>query len=266
MLKHRIATVLANMGVSIGMPSDQAALRDLLSRLHPVTGGLPLIRLGADGDGGYVLPDDFAGIRACFSPGVDDRATFEMELARRGIECFLADASCSHSPVDDPLFHFLPKYLGVVDDDQTVRLDTWVGTCAPGGDDLLLQMDIEGAEWPVLLNVSDRTLRRFRIIVLEAHFLDRLFDREGFTILSAVMQRLLQDFALVHNHPNNYGGLVSRGDIGVPRALEMTFLRKDRVTEWHPVTEFPHPLDQDNSPDHAPVVLPRAWRAGGSKP
>ena len=35
--------------------------------------------------------------------------------------------------------------------------------------DLLLQMDIEGAEWLALAQVSDRVLSRFRIIVLELH-------------------------------------------------------------------------------------------------
>jgi hypothetical protein len=42
----------------------------LLERLYPVEGGHPLIRVGPDGDGGYLLPDDLSGIVACFSPGV----------------------------------------------------------------------------------------------------------------------------------------------------------------------------------------------------
>jgi hypothetical protein len=41
---------------------------------------VPLIRLGADGDGGYLVPDDLEDVAACFSPGVDDRASFESAM------------------------------------------------------------------------------------------------------------------------------------------------------------------------------------------
>lgn len=259
MTKHLVVSTFAKLGISVGMPSRQDALRDLLARLHPVAGGSPMIRLGDPADGGYVLPDDLEGIRACFSPGVDDRATFERDIARRGIPCFLADASVASAPVEDPLFRFLPKFLGVVNDDSTTTLHDWVEDNAPGTDDLLLQMDIEGHEVPVILNVTDAVLRRFRIIVIELHNLDRLLDREGFTVLSAMFSRLLEHFVVVHNHPNNYGGSVRRGDIEIPRVLETTFLRRDRVTDWTKVSRFPHPLDVTNAADRPDVILPAAW-------
>lgn len=58
------------------------------------------------GDGGYLIPDDLEGISACFSPGVDDRATFETSLIARGIPCFLADASVDKAPIDGDMIHF----------------------------------------------------------------------------------------------------------------------------------------------------------------
>lgn len=36
-----------------------------------------LIRLGPNGDGGYLVPDDLTGIEACFSPGVCATSEFE---------------------------------------------------------------------------------------------------------------------------------------------------------------------------------------------
>lgn len=259
MLKHRVASAVANLGASLGMPADLDSVRAVIASLHPVRGGYPLIRVGAKGDGGYLLPDDLDGIAACYSPGVDNRATFEQTLIEQGIPCFMADASCSASPIDHPMAHFIPKYLGVINNELLVRMDEWVASTTPGDGDLILQMDIEGAEWPVLLNVSDKLLRRFRIIVLEAHFMDRIFDREFFSVMSAVFSRLTQDFVVVHNHPNNYGGLVTRGDVQVPRSLEITFLRKDRVTDREPATAFPHPLDEPCAPHLKDIVLPRQW-------
>ncbi|WP_271078674.1 FkbM family methyltransferase [Aurantiacibacter sp. MUD61] len=260
MLKHALASLFANLGISIGMPSDQEALRALINRLRPVGSGHDLIRMGADGDGGYLVPDDLEGITACFSPGVDDRATFEADCAERGIISHLADASVEAMPADLPGGTFLRKYLGVVESDTLTTLERWVDGHAPGDDDLILQMDIEGAEVPVLLNAPDEVLRRFRIIVLEAHHLDRLLDREGFTVLSAMFARLLEHFALVHAHPNNYGGVVKRGNITVPRVIEFTLLRRDRLRDGEPAGPFPHPLDKPNDPNRADLPLPELWR------
>ncbi len=144
---------------------------------------MPLIRLGADGDGGYLVPDDLADVAACFSPGVDNRATFESALIERGIPCFLADRSVDGPPFEHAMIDFERKFVGAVDDDGTLTVDRWVAEHAPGNSDLILQMDIEGAEWMVLLNCSPETLRRFRIIVMEAHDLERLIDKHAFPII-----------------------------------------------------------------------------------
>ena len=43
---------------------------ELLTRLYPYDSGHTLLRLGPNGDGGYLVPDDLDGITHCFSPGV----------------------------------------------------------------------------------------------------------------------------------------------------------------------------------------------------
>ena len=74
-------------------PTPVARLRALIEKLSPVTCGKELIRLGDDGDGGYLLPDDLGGIAACFSPGVGYSSKFEIDVAARGIRVHMADAS-----------------------------------------------------------------------------------------------------------------------------------------------------------------------------
>jgi hypothetical protein len=59
-------------------------------------------------------------------------------------------------------------------------------------------------------------------------------------------------------HPNNYCGAGTRGEIKIPRLIELTFLRNDRVQSSAFATRFPHPLDCDNTPKRA-LVLPRCW-------
>jgi hypothetical protein len=258
-MKHAIVTACLNVGISVAMQTDKVAVRDLIAQLHPLDTEHPLIRLGGTGDGGYLLPDDLKGVVACFSPGVDDRATFETDLIKRGISCFLADASVDGAPITGDKVHFTKKFLGVTNNDRTITLDDWVDANEPGNDDLLLQMDIEGAEWPVLLNVSRDTLRRFRIMVVELHDLERLMDKHAFVIIKSVFERLLEDFYIVHNHPNNYGRSVRCHSLIIPRVLEMTLIRKDRVRSTKFARTFPHPLDAKNDINRPDMPLPPQW-------
>jgi hypothetical protein len=263
--KYVFVSAFLNAGLSIAKQTNRSAVLDLISELHPVTFDTPMIRLGANGDGGYLLPDDLKGIEACFSPGVDDRVSFEQDLIARGIPCHLADASVTTSPLEitsgqsKTQSSFIRKFIGVFNDAQTITIDDWINEYSPGSNDLLLQMDIEGSEWPVLLNVAEATLRRFRIIVLEAHDLERIMDKHAFLIISSVFRRLLQYFDVVHIHPNNYAGSVRCGSLVIPRALELTFCRKDRLSSSGYATTFPHPLDVKNDPNRPDVLLPHHW-------
>jgi hypothetical protein len=208
MMKYAFVSACLNAGVSVSKQSRFEDVMQFISKLYPIQTEHPLIRLGGSGDGGYLIPDDLDRVAACFSPGVDSWTNFERDLVRRGIQCFLADGSIERPPICDRQMHFLRKFLGVINDDRTITLDDWVTANAPGHSDLILQMDIEGAEWPVLLNVSRDVLRRFRIIVVEFHDLERLMDKHAFLIIKLAFERLLQDYYIVHNHPNNFGRTV----------------------------------------------------------
>jgi hypothetical protein len=227
--------------------------------MHPVVADAPLIRVGGEGDGGYLVPDDLSGVVACFSPGVDKVATFEAAFVARQIPCYLADASVFGPPVVDPLIHFDKKFIGVINDQSTITMDTWVKTYAPPSGDLVLQMDIEGAEWPVLLNISDEVLKRFRIIVLELHFLDRLIDKIGFEFMFAALDRLLRQYHVVHLHPNNIEPPVHLAEFTIPRLLEVTLLRRDRAQSHGYVMQFPHALDRKNVAKRPDFPLPAGW-------
>ena len=127
--------------------------------------------------------------------------------------------------------------------------------------DLLLQMDIEGAEYGVIDNAERSLLRRFRIVVIEFHHLDALGQPFVCRRIGEAVEKLRLDFVPVHLHPNNYAGIVRIGGFPVPPLLEVTFLRRDRCLSTRPRTDFPHPLDCDNVPRKRSVVLPREWYA-----
>ncbi|MGL2751876.1 hypothetical protein ACQJ8G_03395 [Helicobacter pylori] len=53
-----------------------------IKSLHPIKTEHELVRWGAKHDGGYLIPNDFEGIEALFSPGVGGESTFEEDFYR----------------------------------------------------------------------------------------------------------------------------------------------------------------------------------------
>ena len=239
-----------------------SAIAEFVKAVRPVDVGLPLVRIGGEGDGGYLVPDDLDGVRSCFSPGVSNVADFEAALAARGVRCFLADASVSGAPVQNALFDFEKKYLGSTNDDQTTTLASWIARKAPDDADMILQMDIEGAEYAVILESSPETLRRFRILVVEFHDLHRIGDKLGHQLIKLCFEKLLADFDVVHIHPNNCERAVRLHGFEVPPVMEITFIRKDRGGARAPIKALPHALDRKNIARKADIRLQPSWYEG----
>lgn len=248
-----------------------AALEDVeyaLELLRPQACAHRLIRIGGERDGAYLIPADLEGIVACFSPGTDNKTSFETELAERhGIPSLMCDGSVRREQLQllEGMHHFEQRWLKDYDDVITSSLDRWVADSAYGsGGDLLLQIDIEGGEYGALLAASHSTLRRFRIIAMELHGLDRLDDARFLNLkFMPLLQKLQASFDLVHLHANNCLPPVAYGDRRVPPILELTFLRQDRNQPPQIPPEMPHRLDIVNVP-HKPLIdLAPIWAVEG---
>lgn len=242
--------------------ADPARVAALMRRLAPRRAARPLIRLGSAGDGGYLAPDDLDGVVACLSPGVSDVISFDRDLADRGVDVVMADASVDGPPAPHARFYFCKKFIGGERDGDVIRLADMMsetGFQVPDGD-LILQMDIEGAEYSALIDSDDSFLQRFRLMIIEFHDLHRMFGAGALPFFEAVFGKLLRSHTVVHIHPNNVFRPVVRGDLEIPPLMEFTFLRRDRgISEAPPEASFPHPLDADNTAG-AHYALPECWR------
>ncbi len=240
--------------------SRSSQVCSLLKSLRPMSTDKKLIRLGPEGDGGYLVPDDLTGVQACFSPGVGCTSTFEKDCAERGMKVFLADKSVDGPRDTHELFHFTKKFVGAKTNDDYMTIDQWVSSALPEKDaDLLLQIDIEGFEYEVFLSASEALMQRFRIIVAEFHQLDQLWNRPFFNFAAHTFDKILQTHACVHIHPNNFHLPVKMHGIEIPPVMEFTFLRNDRIGQSSYQTSFPHVLDYDNIPYKPSFVLPKCW-------
>jgi len=235
-------------------------LRELIKALRPVKTKYDLVRIGGDNDGGYLLPNDLSGIAICFSPGVDVTASFEKDLLSKGIRSHLADGSVDGAPDNLEVASFTKKYLDGVNTDDYITLESWVRSKANGLGDLILQMDIEGGEYATIVSTPIDIMRRFRIIAVEVHNAQDWFNNQiSWSVAQTFFTKLLQDFHVVHLHPNNNCPFIQVDDLLMPTVFEITLLRKDRSAPEGFCDTFPHPLDQPNVLDKPDRPLPEGW-------
>ena len=265
-VRRRLGAALKERGFIWAERTRSDPIRDLLQSLAPRRA--ELIRVGPEGDGGYLLPDDLEGLVAGFSPGVGYRSGFDLELAGRGIPMFLCDGSVEAPAAQHENLYFDKQFLGCYSDAHTITIDDWVQQRWPDpSGDLILQMDIEGAEFETLLAMSPGLQGRFRIILLEIHMTGtRWLNRPFFELASRALEKLLLTHKVVHLHPNNFAGAVFLDDLELPRMMEITLHRKDRADDCRPATDFPHRLDQDNVPALPTLVLPKCWHGLAESP
>lgn len=250
---------------------DGNEVRDLIDAFLPPTlkirqvGGL--VRLGRDGDGGYLVSkDDVQRSNVLISLGISNDWSFERDFfSRSNIPILAFDGSVTglkilknvfknlmtfyrikrlfssiFNFIDFLLFfrgqkRFISKYVGLkaVDCDNYVGLDEILESVDYGT--IFLKIDIEGAEYRCL-EILQNFEMRISGLVIEFHDCD---------LHLASIERFVERFPLklVHIHANNYAPV--RSEDRLPLVLEMTFSRFGVECGGGPC--LPHPLDMPNN-------------------
>lgn len=261
-----IKNLLLRNGIYCSRVTPYSKLKSFFPMVWPIPIGNNFVRLGAENDGGYVIPNDLGGIKACISPGVGNTSKFEEDLALLEIPSFMADGSINQLPIQNSKFHFTKKFLSDRSTETEIRLSDWIlNLFGDETDDLILQMDIEGGEYTVIYDTPVEVLKKFRILVIEFHELDLLVSKGGFELIRFAFSKLLEIFSVVHIHPNNYRKPISIGEFLIPPYMEFTFLRNDRIGHIKKKVDkdfklsFPHHLDSPNTPKKINYTLPECW-------
>jgi hypothetical protein len=227
-------------------------MQDTFLRLiRPYMNGHELIRIGNHGDGGYLLPDDLHGVNGCLSIGSNGEWSFEKDLFQyASISSHILDLE-EKKPVDlDKNNFFHSGLLGVKNTDQYVTLEKFLQKCdLDSVGELILKLDIESAEYEVLLDASTDTLKKFRIMVVEFHYFSKCLNPD--LLLSRfikIFTKLDMVFDIVHFHPNNCEEVFRFNKSRMPRVVEMTFHRKERAKIPLVWAKLPHRLDRANVP------------------
>jgi hypothetical protein len=240
--------------------TSKAQIIELSRKMVVSDTNFDLIRVGAKNDGGYLVPNDLSNIKSLFSPGVDDVSDFELGFASRGVPCFLADASVQFPAVSHRNFHFHKKFVHQgPDKDDHINFDKWVLDNEPSEGYSALQMDIEGAEWEIILGMSDRVLKNFRFMAIEFHGLHQMAFQLPFQTINAVFSKILRSFEIVHVHANNAESSQMIYDIQVPPLVEVTFVRRDLITRSNRKAQVAQSEDARNVPGLPDVQLGGFW-------
>lgn len=260
-IKSLIKEILFKLKLQISIAVKKDDVIKFIKRFNDKYIFEDLLRIGGQSDGGYLLPTKLKKVTHCFSPGVDTKIEFEKELSSKyNIKSFLADASIEKLPEENDNFKFIRKFLSNNTNDENITLRDWMSNCLDGTEgEILLQMDIEGSEYDVLTFESEKILERFSIIIIEFHFLDKIFDRYFLKMISSIFEKLYINFSICHVHPNNCCGIAKLHGIEIPRVIEVTFIRNDMVNKNNNRIVLPHPLDIKNINHKKNIIMPEIW-------
>jgi hypothetical protein len=215
-------------------------------------------RVGWARDGGYVLLDDFDDVGAVYSIGIGGQVSFDETLANVGKHIFMFDHTIERLPVEHANFHFFREGVGAANDEAAAifTLENLVRRHGHAGRaDLLLKMDVEGAELDIFPAVSRETLRHFRQIVFEVHGLLGLGDPAFRAKFVAALSRINSEFTLFHVHANNYGNIGFVDGFAVADVIELSYVRSDLVEKKISTGIYPTPIDFPNRPQRPDHLL-----------
>ncbi len=232
--------------------------RLVLSLLRPMEPEGRLARVGNDRDGGYVLLDEFARLGVAYSFGIGDDVSFDLAVAQAGLDVFQYDHTVAGPPVAHERFRFHRVGLAAQTREEPPlrRLEDLVGANGHAGrTDMLLKVDVEGAEWMVFANVPSEQLLGFSQICLELHWFEHLAEPNYLCAVIQALGRLTGTHQVVHVHGNNHRPVEMVGGVPIPRVIEATYVRR-ADHRFAPTRKlFPTELDRPNDPTRPDIFL-----------
>jgi hypothetical protein len=228
-----------------------------------------LLRLGAAGDGGYVVSRrSVIASSTLLSMGLNDDWRFEAafrDLSGAAIICFdhsvnarfwmlnaLKQAVLFRIGAAFNYFRYRRFFQGDVqhqrvkigfDGQGETSLAAILKTLPDTG--IFLKVDIEGAEYRIFDDII-ANIDRFTGMVFEFHDIDLHYDRLVKFIDA------LRGFSIIGINGNNYGGVDANGD---PLVVEMSFVRNDMIVDAQDSARRTAVEAIRNDPHSAPIQL-----------
>jgi hypothetical protein len=229
-------------------PLQGQCARKIWSLLRPqdVVGGR-MVRKGREFDGGYVMLDHGLKNATVYSFGINDDVSWDLDMVALGCDVYQYDHTIDALPAEHPRMHWHKIGLcGRPTADPALRTIVQLIDHNRHKDrrDIILKMDVEGAEWAMLETVPEATLAQFSQIVMEMHWLHYIDETYHFRRFVECLSKINRTCQSVHVHANNCGQVIFAGGVFLPDTLEVTYVRRSDHT-FAPCNKlFPTELDR----------------------
>jgi hypothetical protein len=226
--------------------------------LRPYATDADLIRVGDAGDGGYVMIEAFDAAGA-ISIGIGGNVSWDLDMARCGLPISMFDPTIAAPPAAVPggTFHRIGLGTPVQAAASGLALKPLAQLLeianSPASGDLILKIDVEGAEWDALADVDD--FARYPQVVLELHDMGRLNDEETAANVLHLLRAIHATHLPVHVHANNEAGLAAFGAYWLPEVLEVSYVRRDLARGARPADAIDTLLDTPSNARFADLSL-----------
>jgi hypothetical protein len=201
------------------------------------------IRLGNNGDGGYVIGDLDCSYDCYISAGVSTEESFSRDFIEKynmdQTNCFAFDGTIENYPYEyTKKISYIKKNISNFEDDHHTNL-VWL---IQKYENIFLKMDIEGSEYNWLNSLSEDEVRKFLQITIEFHGVCTDYCGCKYKALA----KLATTHYLIHAHGNNNGGIGG----GVPDVIELTYVNKKYFEKppHYNIQVLPCSLDYSNIP------------------
>lgn len=243
----QIISIIDPVIISRPEKSEYFAILKELLRVRRINPYQKLIRVGRNNDGGYIMVDDFEKSKIAYSFGISDDVSWDKDIANRGIEVFQYDPTIYNVPEKNSLFHFYKIGISGIDDEKSSMLTLKTimkNNKHADKNNMILKMDVEGAEWDFLKNTAEDNLAQFDQIAFELHGLTN--DTKGEMILASIA-KLNKTHQLIWIHGNNCSIAEQAKGILIPDCIEVLYVNREKYCFSSSECLFPCEIDQPNN-------------------
>lgn len=229
-------------------PSVSREQIDKLRQLFPlkVSSNISWKRYGTPGDGGYLLNDDISESDICVSLGIGDNYSFDVDIAKSCSQVVMFDHTIPPPQHLTSNMNFEKIGIAATESENFTTIEKIISTL-PEESDLILKIDVEGAEWEVLESLTPNALLRFRQIAAEFHNLHSLHDSEQFNRIVKSLSKISQTHFLANFHVNNWASYQLIAGVPFPDVVEVTYVR--RMSAMGVFVSNENTLNQTNNAD-----------------
>ncbi|WP_139167840.1 hypothetical protein [Bauldia litoralis] len=238
-------------------PELGAPFRDFLRLLKPKSvAGYDKKRVGSLGDGGYVMLDDFSGITTAISAGIGRDVSWDLEIARKGIQVLQFDHTLAGPPASHGNFEFRrQKFVAGNEADEGVTLGQALQTEKGAAAHTVCKMDIGGSEWQILRSALTEDLLAVKQFAIEFHHVSHFVDMAWRQVAEEALGTLIKTHQCVHVHGNSAGGFAVVGGVPFPQFFEATFVLREAYQFEDCRAVFPTPIDRPNLAHRSDVYI-----------